>query len=131
MCIRDRLCLADYGCGNGLLGLFAKYCGFKIVLLCDTNADFTQAARALSAAIAVPADAYVHGDIHQLADANIYPVPGIIDVSYTHLFHRNNRQPFARALTRASRAMMGCGKFSRSDANNSITDASTIFSTSG
>lgn len=100
-----QLCLADYGCGNGLLGLFAKYCGFKIVLLCDTNADFTQAARALSAAIAVPADAYVHGDIHQLADANIYPVPGII-VGTDVIEHIYNLEDFFSTIASINQKMI-------------------------
>lgn len=36
--------LIDYGCGNGIAGLYAKYCGCKEVLLVDTNAIFLRAA---------------------------------------------------------------------------------------
>ena len=45
-----EMSLLDYGAGNGLLGMFAKYCGFQKVFLCDTAASFMQAARLPSAA---------------------------------------------------------------------------------
>lgn len=40
--------LIDFGCGNGLLGLFARHCGFEKVALVDVDGHFLQAARALA-----------------------------------------------------------------------------------
>lgn len=38
----------DFGCGNGLFAIFAKYCGFKKVYGCDFNEHFVAAAKLLA-----------------------------------------------------------------------------------
>lgn len=43
--------LIDFGCGNGLLGLFAAFCGVKDVVLVDSEATFVQAAKKLANAL--------------------------------------------------------------------------------
>ena len=45
--IKD-LSILDFGCGNGLLALFAKYCGFKNVYACDYYSNFVKSANILS-----------------------------------------------------------------------------------
>lgn len=60
------LVLVDYGCGNGLLGLFAKYCGFHKVYLADLDVDFIQAAGSLSDHINIKPDGFISGDENSL-----------------------------------------------------------------
>ncbi|MCY7423115.1 MAG: class I SAM-dependent methyltransferase [Chitinophagaceae bacterium] len=60
------LVLVDYGCGNGLLGLFAKFCGCKQVYLNDHNPQFLKAAKLLSKAISIEVDAFIDGDINDV-----------------------------------------------------------------
>jgi len=52
----DEITLLDFGCGNGLLAIFAKHCGIKTVYGCDFNQDFVEAAKALSRAININVD---------------------------------------------------------------------------
>ena len=63
-----ELSLVDFGAGNGLLGIFAKYCGFKKVFLCDVDADFIKAAKVLSDALTISIDGFITGDIDELQD---------------------------------------------------------------
>lgn len=64
-----ELSLVDYGAGNGLLGIFAKYCGFKKVILCDLDPEFIHAAHAVSTALKVEIDRFVEGDEQTLLSA--------------------------------------------------------------
>lgn len=45
--------LIDFGCGNGVLGLYARFCGFQLVLLSDHDPAFAQSAERLSALLNV------------------------------------------------------------------------------
>src|ERR1700733_9757343 len=38
-----EISLIDFGAGNGLLGIFAKYCGFKNVFINDIDKKFLEA----------------------------------------------------------------------------------------
>lgn len=60
---KERLVLVDYGAGNGMLGLFAKYCGFGRVYLNDVSGPFLEAAVQLSKQLGIEADGYIEGDI--------------------------------------------------------------------
>ncbi len=60
------ICLVDYGAGNGLLGIFARHCGFHTVIICDQDKDFIRAARMLALALQVYPDEFVGGDITDL-----------------------------------------------------------------
>jgi 2-polyprenyl-3-methyl-5-hydroxy-6-metoxy-1,4-benzoquinol methylase len=62
----NKTILVDYGAGNGLLGIFAKYCGFYKVYSNDIDADCTQAAQTLANALQVPIDDYITGDTESL-----------------------------------------------------------------
>jgi 2-polyprenyl-3-methyl-5-hydroxy-6-metoxy-1,4-benzoquinol methylase len=64
-----QLNLVDYGAGNGLLGMFAKYCGFKKVFICDVDADFVQASQIVSRQLQISIDGFINGDIDKLQDA--------------------------------------------------------------
>jgi hypothetical protein len=56
----------DIGTGNGLLGIFAKYCGFKKIFCNDINANFLQAAETLALKMAIDIDGFLLGDINQV-----------------------------------------------------------------
>ncbi|MEP7108135.1 MAG: class I SAM-dependent methyltransferase [Ferruginibacter sp.] len=61
---KTGIVLIDYGSGNGLLGIFAKFCGFKKVFLTDIDAKFIQASEKLAAQLNIKMDGYLTGDIH-------------------------------------------------------------------
>lgn len=63
---KEDICLLDYGAGNGLMGLLAKYCGFEKVFINDLSTDFLVAARELSIAIQIQPDGFIEGDIENV-----------------------------------------------------------------
>lgn len=64
-----QLNLVDYGAGNGLLGMFAKYGGFKKVFICDVDDDFVQASQIVSRQLQISIDGFINGDIDILQDS--------------------------------------------------------------
>lgn len=75
---KGAICLVDYGAGNGLLGLLAKYCGFGKVYLNDINAGFLHAARQLAAEMRIEMDGFIEGDISNMKDFFSSVTPDII-----------------------------------------------------
>ncbi|HRD58072.1 MAG TPA: hypothetical protein PK504_08470 [Ferruginibacter sp.] len=57
----EEISLIDYGSGNGLLGMFAKYCGCKKVFLCDTAINFIEASKNTAAKLQLQVDGFIHG----------------------------------------------------------------------
>ncbi len=66
---KENTCLLDYGAGNGLLGIFAKFCGFSKVYVNDITPDFLTAAKELAAALNIPVNGFIDGGIN---DVKIY-----------------------------------------------------------
>jgi len=60
---KSSISMVDYGAGNGLLGIFAKFCGFKKVYINDVNKSFTEAANLLAVQLNIPVDGIIYGDI--------------------------------------------------------------------
>ncbi len=58
-----EISLVDIGAGNGLLGLFAKFVGFKKVYLNDINELFVAASQKLSKQLEIEIDGFIKGDI--------------------------------------------------------------------
>ncbi len=58
--------LADFGSGNGLLGMFAKFAGFKKVWLCDLDSDFMNASEILANELDIKLDGFVIGNVDAL-----------------------------------------------------------------
>jgi hypothetical protein len=58
--------LVDYGAGNGLLGLFAKYCGFGKVVQVDTSIGFHESQKILSEKLNIQIAAHLLGDFEAL-----------------------------------------------------------------
>lgn len=65
---KDTVILLDYGAGNGLLGIFAKFCGFKKVYVNDVSLEFTEAAAMLAKKLDIAIDGFITGDIDTVAD---------------------------------------------------------------
>ncbi len=61
-----EVALLDFGTGNGLLALFAKYCGVQKVFASDLSEPFLAAAKQLSKAIYIEIDGWVLGDENAL-----------------------------------------------------------------
>ncbi|RYG54738.1 MAG: methyltransferase domain-containing protein [Chitinophagaceae bacterium] len=55
--------MVDYGCGNGLLGLFAWYCGFSKIIFQDVDEEFLTAAKNLCERFDADKVSFVHGEI--------------------------------------------------------------------
>lgn len=64
---KGNISLIDFGAGNGLLGIFAKYCGFKKVFLIDKNVNFTLASEKLAGQLHVQPDGYITGGVKVLS----------------------------------------------------------------
>lgn len=67
----SEISLVDFGCGNGLLGIFLKYCGAKKVVLLDRDPLFVQAARQLSKQLGIAVDEFCCGDENVLRTLSI------------------------------------------------------------
>lgn len=63
-----EMILVDFGAGNGMLGLFAKYCGFKKVLINDIDESFVEASKQLAKQLDIFIDGYVAGDIEAVRE---------------------------------------------------------------
>ena len=60
---KTDILLIDFGAGNGLLGIFAKFCGFKKVFINDIDAKFINASEKLAVQLGIKMDGYITGDI--------------------------------------------------------------------
>ncbi len=58
-----EMCLLDYGAGNGLLGLFAKYCGFEKVIVNDIDESFLTASTVLAKQMGIDIHHFILGDL--------------------------------------------------------------------
>jgi len=76
---KEEIVLLDYGAGNGLLGMFAKHCGFKTVYSIDINESFVKAARLVNYQMEQPIDAILTGDWDTIAQhCKTNPIPDVI-----------------------------------------------------
>ena len=58
--------LIDYGCGNGLLGLFASFCGFKKIIFADVDEKFVDATGQLSKQLGLNGGVLIAGDMDEI-----------------------------------------------------------------
>jgi len=65
---KEEIVLLDFGAGNGLMGIFAKSCGFKKVYINDIDPSFLIAAEALSREIKIDVDGFIGGDAENVKD---------------------------------------------------------------
>ncbi|MCU0321333.1 MAG: class I SAM-dependent methyltransferase, partial [Chitinophagaceae bacterium] len=57
-----NVALLDFGTGNGLLALFAKFCGVEKVYASDVSSSFLQAAQQLSTQLNLPIEGWILGN---------------------------------------------------------------------
>ena len=85
----DQITLLDCGAGNGLLGIFAKFCGFKQVYINDSDNHFLESAKKLSSKLGIVMDGFIWGDISHIKEdikpLNIDAIAGtdVIEHIYT------------------------------------------------
>ena len=60
---KKNIVLVDYGAGNGLLGIFAKFCGFKKVFINDLDPKFVKASQKLAYQLNIKIDGFITGDV--------------------------------------------------------------------
>ncbi len=65
----DEVSMLDFGCGNGLLALFAKFSGIGFVAASDMNVPFLLSAQQLSKEFDLPLDQWVIGNENTLPQA--------------------------------------------------------------
>ncbi|MBW7891690.1 MAG: hypothetical protein H3C48_11855 [Chitinophagaceae bacterium] len=75
---KEHIFLVDYGAGNGLLGLFAKYCGFGKVVQVDTSSACCFSQRILSERLGLPVDENIHGDYQSLNKLSVNPPDALV-----------------------------------------------------
>ena len=64
--VLNELSILDFGTGNGMLALFAKYCGCANVYACDVDADFLAAAQKLSEQLNLPINKFIKGGLEEV-----------------------------------------------------------------
>jgi 2-polyprenyl-3-methyl-5-hydroxy-6-metoxy-1,4-benzoquinol methylase len=65
----EELIIVDYGAGNGLLGLFARHCGFKKVYINDVSEKFVRAAEQTARLMNITIDGFITGGITEVTTA--------------------------------------------------------------
>ena len=75
---KEDIVLIDCGSGNGLLGIFAKFCGFKRVFLNDIDEKFINASEKLAKQLKIKIDDYIAGDVDSLKSYFIQEKPDAI-----------------------------------------------------
>jgi hypothetical protein len=94
---KETIHLIDYGAGNGLMGIFAKYFGFKKVFINDINPSFITAAKALATNLSIDIDGFIKGDIDEVAIFFKIEKPHAI-ISFDVVEHIYNLTTFLNAL---------------------------------
>jgi 2-polyprenyl-3-methyl-5-hydroxy-6-metoxy-1,4-benzoquinol methylase len=95
--IKSSVSLIDFGAGNGLLGLFAKFCGFNRVFINDNNADFLAASKNLALQLNINIDGFIEGDIDKVQEYFTNEVPDAI-VGTDVIEHIYNLEFFFKVL---------------------------------
>lgn len=75
---KEHIFLIDYGAGNGLLGLFAKHCGFGKIIQVDTSSACCFSQQALSEKLDLPIDENINGDYESLEKFAANPPDALI-----------------------------------------------------
>lgn len=63
---KENMTIIDYGAGNGLMGFFAKYCGFGKVIINEIDKAFLMASQTLAKKLNICIDKFIEGDIESV-----------------------------------------------------------------
>lgn len=102
---KQNICLVDYGAGNGIMGLLAKYAGIEKVFINDINADFINAAKQLSQQLNIFPDGFIEGDIESVQLYCKDPLPDII-VGTDVIEHIYSLDDFFQSVKKINPAMV-------------------------
>jgi 2-polyprenyl-3-methyl-5-hydroxy-6-metoxy-1,4-benzoquinol methylase len=102
---KKNICLVDYGAGNGIMGLLAKYAGIEKVFINDINPDFINAAKQLSQQLNIFPDGFIEGDIESVQLYCKDPLPDII-VGTDVIEHIYNLDDFFQSVKQINPAMV-------------------------
>ena len=75
---KEDIFLIDYGAGNGLLGLFAKYCGFGKIVQVDTSSGCCFSQQILSKKLGLPIHENINGSYELLEKFAANPPDALI-----------------------------------------------------
>ncbi len=67
----EEVSIVDYGCGNGLLGCFAMFCGFGNVIFQDVDPEFLNSSKALAKGLHLNDGIYIPGEIENLREQRL------------------------------------------------------------
>ncbi|WP_460561411.1 class I SAM-dependent methyltransferase [Ferruginibacter profundus] len=101
---KEELTIVDYGAGNGLLGLFAKHCGFGKVYSNDVNEKFVKAAEQTAQLMNITIEGFITGDIDAVAAAFPLQKPHAI-IGTDVIEHIYNLNVFFKQLQELNPAM--------------------------
>ena len=89
---KENMTIIDYGAGNGLMGIFAKYCGFGKVVINEIDKDFLLAAQSLAEKLNINIHKFIQGDIAALAIelSDIKPDAIIATDVIEHIYNLND-----------------------------------------
>ena len=89
---KEKITIIDYGAGNGLMGLFAKYCGFEKVIINEIDKDFLKAAQSLTDKLNIRIYKFIQGDVTVLKKelADVKPDAIIATDVIEHIYNLND-----------------------------------------
>lgn len=102
---KQEMLLIDYGAGNGLLGLFAKYSGFGRVALNDLDEKFIQSAQRIALQLGIHADHYITGSIESLLNTSFGQKPDAV-IGTDVIEHIYNLDDFFDGIRKLNPAMV-------------------------
>jgi hypothetical protein len=89
---KENITIIDYGAGNGLMGMFAKYCGFGKVVINEIDKDFLISAQSLAEKLKINIFKFIQGDVSALTKelSDIKPDAIIATDVIEHIYNLND-----------------------------------------
>jgi hypothetical protein len=102
---KENISMIDFGAGNGLLGIYAKFCGVGKVFINDIDGKFVTASEKLAANLDIKMDGFIKGDINEveLYFKNKMPVSIVGTDVIEHIY---NLEDFFKAIQRMNPEMV-------------------------
>lgn len=88
---KENIFLVDYGAGNGLLGLFAKFCGFGKIVQVDSSSSCTCSQQMLSEKLNLPIFENITGEVEELKKFVLNPPDALVATDVIeHIYDLDN-----------------------------------------